>query len=109
MRKKQISVVYNAITIVLFNKKSLPSQSLRKYLLSMVPLVAHEVISELPERFRLLFDGWSDASWPYLEFFETYFAVDKYHENLLAFYSFLQEDDMGSEQNLALIHDTLDV
>lgn len=85
MRNQPISEVENAIINVFFKTKSVSPHSLRKYILSMVPLAERAVIAELPEKLGLLFDGWSDGSVNYVAIIGTYCAAGEYQETLISF------------------------
>lgn len=109
MRNQPISEIDNYLTRAIFRTKPLSSKSIRKYILSMVPLVEGAVIAELPDRFGLLFDGWSDGSVHFVAIFATYRVEEQYHETLIAFSPLLKEDDMGAAQHLEFIKESLQV
>lgn len=109
MRNQPFSEIDNTVTRSFLKTKVESSKSVRKYILSMVPLVEHAVIAELPARFGLLFNGWSDGCVHFVAIFATYRIDDQYHETLIAFSPLLQEDDMGAAQHLEFIKESLQV
>jgi len=76
MRNQPLSEVDNKLTRALFKCKPVCSKSLRTYILAMIPIVESTIHSELPDKFGLLFDGWSDSSTHYVALFAVYKKVD---------------------------------
>lgn len=109
MRNQPLSELDNDLTRRLVKAKPIHSQTMRKYILNMVPLVERAVTTELPDKFALLFDGWSDGPVHYVGLFATYCTMGEYRETLVAFSPLLQEDAMGAEQHLEFIKESLDV
>eukprot|EP00171_Calliarthron_tuberculosum_P022099 IDg22099t1 len=109
MRNQPILEVDDPLTRGIVKTKAVSSKSVRKYILSMVPLVERAVAAEMPEKFGLLFDGWSDGSVHFVAIFATYLACDEYQETLIAFSPLLQEDDMSAARHLEFIKASLEV
>lgn len=109
MKNQPITEVDNEITRSILNIKPISSKSLRKYILSLVPLVEDELKSVIPNKFAIMFDGWSDSNTHYVAIFATFMIKGQYHEVLLACRPLLQEDDLSADQHLLFLEDTLEV
>lgn len=84
MRSHPLCEVDSPLTISLLNMKPLSSKTLRKYILSLVPLVENEIKTMLSKTFAIMFDGWTDNSIHYVAVFACYLWEGKYMETLLA-------------------------
>ena len=49
----------NPLTRSLLNVEPVSSKSIRKYILSAIPLVEEAITKKLPEKFGIMFDGWT--------------------------------------------------
>lgn len=82
---------------------------MRKYIRSMIPLVEKNVKESLPEKFAIMFDGWFDSKVQYVSVFATHLSNGTYSESFLAHASLLKKDDVGTNQLVAFISETLAV
>ena len=109
MRNHAFAEVDDILTRNLMKVKSLSSKQLRKYVLSMTPLVEQTVKQHLPKKFCILFDGLSDSGFHYVALFSIYVKDNAYCETLLACNPLLDEGDLGAEQHLSFLEATLEV
>ena len=109
MRSQPITEVDNQITKGILNVKPISSNSLLKYVLSLVPLVEDEIRRRLPEKFGILFDGWTDSCIHYVAVFATYMCEDEYNETMLACAQLPCEQNMTADNHEEFLSETLDV
>lgn len=107
MRNQPLNEVDNPITRSMFKVKPVSSKSIRKYILSLVPLVEDSIKILLPEKFALMFDGWTDSSTHFVALFATFLKDNEYYELLLACAPLVKEDDLGADQHLSFVKETL--
>jgi hypothetical protein len=79
-----ISEVDNVVTRDMFKTKPICSKTLRKYLLALSPNVEKVISKDLPDKFELIFDGWTSATMHYVVIFATYMKDGMHEESLLA-------------------------
>lgn len=109
MRNQPICEVDNSITRGLMNVSPLSSKTLRKYILSLVPLVEDAIKERLPTKFAIMFDGWTDSHMHYVAIFATYMYNGKYCETMLACGPVMKEDELTAQQHIDFLEATLDV
>lgn len=110
MRDQPISEIDDSITRSILNVKPICSSSLRRYILSLVPLVEDRIKSALPESFGIMFDGWTRNQIHYVAIFCTYTDKDgKYCETMIACGPLLEEGDLSAEQHYEFLVESLEV
>ena len=108
MRNQPLSEVDNELTRAILKCKPMSSKSLRKYILAMIPVVERRIHDEIPDKFGLLFDGWSDGTVHYVAIFAIYNRNGEYTEMLLACGPLDKEDDLSADQHVQFLHTTLE-
>lgn len=89
---------------------SISVETVMKYMELLVVEVEDRIRKELPEKFAIVFDGWSEDSTHFLGIFAS-FALDQQEtikRQLLAFAPLLDETDLSAESQSALIVDTIE-
>lgn len=109
MRNQPLTEVDDPLTRDLFHVSHISSKTLRNYILSLVPVVEENVRRELPNKFCLMIDGWSDNHVHYVAIFCTYIKDGNYCETLIACSPLLKEDDLGANQHFEFIVESLSV
>lgn len=109
MRNQPLTEIDDPITQRHFNKQRISSKSLRKYILNLTHVTEEKVVAEIPNRFGLMLDGWTECRTHYIAIIVIYKTSDIVRETLLAIAPLLQEDDLGAEQHLAFIEATLKI
>lgn len=61
-RHAKCASLRDPLTRGIMNIVAVPSNSLRKYILSVITLVEDEIKKQLQSKFGVIFDGWSDSS-----------------------------------------------
>lgn len=103
----------NAINRKYTKLKPISTETLMKYMDLLVIEVEQHIRRELPERFAIVFDGWSEDSTHFIAIFAVYIkeiegkATKAQH--LLAFTPLLDETDLSADSQSALIIDTLEL
>ena len=105
MRDQPLSEVVKSLTRALFIVQLVFSKALRNYILSLVPLVEENVKTLLPDKFGLMFDGWSDSTVHYVALFATYIHDGTYCETLLSCSPLLEETELTADQHKDYIID----
>jgi hypothetical protein len=98
----------NEITQDMLNVRPISSKTLRKYILSLTPLVEKSIAEQLPGKFGLLFDGWTAGTVHYVALFASYVnnaGIQK--EHLLALAPLITEEELGAQQHIEFIEATL--
>lgn len=107
MRDQPITEIDNVLTRSLFNVQPVSSKSMRKYILSLVPLVEKRIKGILPEKFGIMFDGWTDSSVHYVALFATFVCDGSYNEVLLSCSPLLNESDLSADEHIKYMEETL--
>jgi hypothetical protein len=91
--------------------KSISVESVMKYMELLVIEVEERIKKDLPDKFALVFDGWSEDSTHFIGIFAVYFDKVKggNMRHLLAFTPLLDETDLSANSQSALIVDTLEL
>jgi hypothetical protein len=106
-RNQPISEVDNVVTREMFKTKPICSKTLRKYILALTPNVEKVISEDLPDKFGLIFDGWTSATMHYVAIFATYMKDGMHKESLLAVAPLFNEEQLGAEQHIEFMHATL--
>ena len=106
-RNQPISEVDNAVTRNMFKTKPICSKTLRKYILALTPYVEKAIDEDLPDKFGLIFDGWTSATMHYVAIFASYTKDGMHKESLLAVAPLVNEEQLGAEQHIEFMHATL--
>lgn len=107
MRNLPISEVDDKDTRSILNTKPISSKTLRKYILALTPHVEKVISEELPDKFGLVFDGWTSGSTHYVAIFATYTKNGIHEEPLLAMAPLVNEEQLGAEQHIEFMNATL--
>ena len=106
-RNQPISEVDNVVTRDMFKTKPICSKTLRKYILALTPNVEKVISEDLPDKFGLIFDGWTSATMHYVAIFATYMKDGMHKESLLAVAPLFNEEQLGAEQHIEFMYATL--
>lgn len=93
----------------IINTTAVSSNSLGKYILSIIPLVESDIKKELPSEFGVVFDGWSDSSIHYVAIFFVYIHKGEYRETLIACVQLMTEGDLSAQQHFPFLCETFSV
>lgn len=102
-----ISELENELTRATMSTKLNSSNTMRKYILSMVPLVEKSVRRDLPNKICLFFDGWIENIMHYVAILAKYVKDGNFNEFLVAFFSIPEEGALGADQHISFIKETL--
>ena len=92
------------------NRKGVINETLMKYMELLVLQVENRIKDDLPEKFAIIFDGWSEDSTHFIGIFAVFSsAKDITKQHLLAFTPLLDETDLSAHSQSALIIDTLEL
>ena len=105
---RPLSAVDDPLTRAAFKHKSVSSSSLKKYILSLVPLVEEAVKNELPPTFGVIFDGWSHGLYHYVAAIATYVVDGEPQETLLACAPLTSDEALGAAQHEEFFEATLE-
>jgi hypothetical protein len=97
----------NEITQDMLNVKPISSKTLRKYILSLTPLVEKSIAEQLPGKFGLLFDGWTAKTVHYVALKKYVNNAGIQKEHLLALAPLITEEELGAQQHVEFIEATL--
>jgi hypothetical protein len=90
--------------------KSISVETVQKYMELLVVEVEHRIKKEIPDKFAIVFDGWSEDSTHFIGIFVSYLTEEKLPKrHLLAFTPLLDESDLSADSQSALIIDTLEL
>ena len=98
MRNQPLSEIDNEITRRLLNRKVICSKSIPKYILNLNAIVEKKVTSEIPDRFVIIFEGWTECHTHFVANFATCNVNGRFHETLTGLAPLLKEDDLGADQ-----------
>ena len=108
MRNIPLSEVENPITRKALKMKAVSIKTLRKYILNLADIVKDGIKRILPEKFGIIFDGWSDGLTHYVGIFACYSPGGKYTEVLLAIRPMINEEKLDAEEHIKLFNATLE-
>ena len=82
-----------------------------RYLPRITTLVETKISRELPNKFSLVFDGWSSYATHFISIFASYScsSTKRYHRSLLALSPLPNENSMNADEHIQFIEDILDV
>lgn len=109
MRNQALTEVDDPLTRELFNVEPISSKTLRKYILSVVPIVEDNIREELPNKFCVMLDGWTDNKIHYVAIYCTYTKCGEYCETLIACAPLLNEEDLSADQHFDFLVESLSV
>lgn len=107
MKSQPLTEVDDRLTRDLFSLEPRSSETVCKYILSLVPIGQDNIRVELPSKFCVMLNGSSDNHIHYVELYCTYEQEGKYQEKLIACAPFLKVDELSTEQNCNFILETL--
>jgi hypothetical protein len=107
-QNQPLNEIESEITWDILNVKPISSKTLRKYILSLTPLVEQLIAEQIPGKLGLLFDGWTAGTVHYVALFPSYVNnVGIQKEHLLALAPLTNEEELGVQQHVEFIEATL--
>ena len=89
--------------------KSFSAKTLTKYLTKVTELVEKYIHDDLPEKFAIVFDGWTRHSVHYLAIFAVYLKNGQKQVVLLAIAPPINEESYNSDEHIIFIQETLNI
>jgi hypothetical protein len=78
-------------------------------MLILTSLVEKQLLKIIPEKFALIFDGWTEGSTHYVALIASYLTPEGHKESLLAIAPLLNEETLGATQHIEFMQATLEL
>jgi hypothetical protein len=109
MENREFSFTEKQLTRKYSNLEPICTETLMKYMTILSNEVKSKIKEELPEKFGLIFDAWTEGSTHYVAIFASYGHKEETRSPLLSFSPLINEEDLSAPSYWFLIVQMLEI